>query len=320
MKKLIAVASGDWHLNWWAEFNEGGRRTQATMEIIKFLTDRASKLKVPLLFTGDLFHTPAGIHYKVMDLLPLLLWYFSWCKTYAITGNHDQGETNTNEHKSPSMIDLMSRLIPEKFQCIDNDMRGTPEFNIVGVPYHSRNIGFKESLKKAQKYKSDKKTILLIHSTLPGSKDPNGMEFDKMEGISRKDYIEIFKPFDLVLSGHIHKFKKLSEKVYMVGAPNQQRRSDSGCVMGYVEIYDDMSVRFKTIKTRKFKAIPDSGEVDDYHYWFKDSSPDHSEETEDMVEFSKDDSRETLAISYCKATGVKDKKKISALKNILIKN
>lgn len=55
----------------------------------------------------------------------------------------------------------------------------------------------------------------------------------------------------------------------MIGAPNQQRRTDKNCKLGYWKIYEDLSMEFVPLKGfPKFKDVESEEDIkDDGNYY-----------------------------------------------------
>ncbi len=153
------------------------------------------------------------------------------------------------------------------FHMIDWDTRYDKHFAVHGVPYINNNIGFKKAVERAaNRIDKTRFNILLIHSNLHKCVNEFGHELKANE--IPKDMEEFFKDFDLVLSGHIHKKQKLGSNIYMLGAPYQQNRGDTGGKMGYWLIYKDKPPKFKRIKLPEFKEIDEGEDIpDDGNYY-----------------------------------------------------
>lgn len=267
MKKLIALALGDLHFEDWKQFNEDGRRIDAHLSVWALLEEECIAEGVPLIFTGDLFHNPKHISNKLLaKVLPTLAQ--AEHLIIGIDGNHDQDSGSRIDNQPNSYFKTMSQAFPDTFKCINFSSYEIHGVVYHGVPYLTLNVGFEDYVKNIKLDKT-KKNVLVIHSDLPGAMDTNNMEVGSVHGISAQ-YSKVFKRFDLVLSGHIHKYQQLASNVYMVGAPLQQRRTDRNCEMGYVRIYDDLSIEFVEIEnTPKFKTYTDKPE-NEYDYWDKE--------------------------------------------------
>ena len=115
MKNIIALCSADWHFHNWKQFNEKLHRTYVTIGFMHHLFLRAQKLKVPIWFLGDLFHTPKGLTTKVITLFNYIMkgyiHEFDDVRVLGISGNHhiDQGESLYNFSYNALNIDLAYR-------------------------------------------------------------------------------------------------------------------------------------------------------------------------------------------------------------------
>lgn len=176
-------------------------------------------------------------------------------------------------------------------------------------------MGLSEYLKKL-KLDKNVKNILLLHTDYPGAKDTDGREVDSVENLN----VNILNRFDLVLCGHIHKPQRLSKKVYMIGAPNHQRRTDRGCKLGYWKIYSDLSMQFVHLKQfPKFVDVEsEEGIKDDGNYYTV-----LPKKTSNLVntnhKITKQLSKKALARKYLKEKGITEQDKKELLIDILKK-
>ncbi len=309
-KNLIALSASDFHFHDWKQYNSQGERTQITINILVELFERSHSEGIPILNSGDLFHTPKGLTTKTLKEFNLLMnnvsKHYPDSKMVGITGNHDGSYEN-------SLWGAVCAAFPKHLVNIDNGYISVNGINIYGLPYRKRNIGLVDNIKKLGE--DNGKKILLIHTELYGAPDPSGYEAVP-QNFSRKSYA-LFKAFDLVLAGHIHMHTKVKNNVYMVGAPNQQRKSDSGCKMGYLEIYDDFSVEFIPINAPEFKYYKEGEEKpDDYHFWVEIPKPKKMDKKSN-AEFSSKMKREEMAKRYAKEKGIKNPKYIRKLGELL---
>lgn len=306
-RKLIAISSSDWHFHNWKQFNENGERLEITKRIILKLFEEAHLKKVPILFSGDFFHTPTGISdelfYYILDFLKGLEDIFKDVRLLGISGNHDGKK---------SMFKTLSRIF-NNFICIDNQVEYINNIPVVGIPYIKRNKGLLDKIEKAKEYGG----ILLLHTELYGAPDPSG-HIVEPQNLPR-NLNALFKDFNLVLSGHIHKHTKICDNVYMVGAPNQQRKSDYGCEMGYLRIYDDFSVEFINLNMPRFRYY-NEGEprenTDDF--WIEIPKPKKVKRVSG-IGFKPTMDKTKMAKKYAKEMDIKSPKKINALIDILNK-
>lgn len=311
-RRIIALASSDWHFHNWKQFNENDERIYVTINFIFELFSKAQELNVPIIFPGDLFHTPKGLTTKTLYLFNMHLRgfveKFKGVKVYGISGNHEiDGQY--------SLFKAISYSFPEIFTCIDNAYVVLNGIKIIGIPYIYRNIGLIEKIEKASKMSGDK--ILLLHTELYGASDPSG--YEPIPQNLPRQLNALFKDFNLVLSGHIHKFSPIEKNIIMVGAPNQQRKSDADCEMGYLKIYDDFSIKFITYKSPQFRYFNEGETHEETNdFWIEIPKPKKLKKQSE-AEFKPTMDKITMAKRYAEETGIKNKRKVQALIDILQK-
>ena len=308
--ELLALAFGDLHLNEWKQFNEDHTRLYAGVDVLSYMNNLAQKKKVPLLFTGDLIHTDQHITNRLLqESLPILK---NMVNFYGIDGNHDQSEQNTNEYHSPSYFNTFSQVF-EGIHCLNFKTVELDKIVLHGIPYLTNNIGLKEAIADFKIIKG-KKNILLIHTDLHGAEDNNGMVIDSTSNIP-KDMDKFFSKFDLTLAGHIHKPQCLGDNIYMLGAPQQQRRTDKGSELGFWKVYANKVTFTPFNKYPEFKDYEGEEKPDDFNFWTKLPKKQKTEDND--YNFSAKIDKGKLASRYCKTKGISDKKKIRALKKQL---
>lgn len=330
MARPIALITSDWHIHDWKQFNKDDVRIDDNKLLIADMFLKAEELKLPIFFAGDLTHTPQALSVKTLDTymeffgLATAIKY----KLYGIPGNHDIYGTSYVNKPIFSTFNSFCRAFPSQLNNISfkavalND----PQLIVCGIPYITYNADFEKAVDRARHVTEQVaktrtsvfKKILLIHTDLHGALDPDGREVGTVENIPQ-NLGKFFKGFDKVFAGHIHKFGALwGDKVYMVGAPNQQRKSDSGCDMGYLLLYDDGTVKQVKTEYPEFRYYKEGDEIDDYHYWTKveESKVERKKKT---VGFSPTKDRSSLAKAYMKNEGVKSKRRLTELIDVLNK-
>jgi DNA repair exonuclease SbcCD nuclease subunit len=315
-KKIIALSISDIHIHKWKSHNEGMKRTKDTMKILQYVSNKAEELSVPVLCPGDLFHGEVG---------PILLSFVEdhWPSYFrenffAISGNHDQEEKSFVDSQQPSMVTYFHKK--GLLQCLDFEYRVLPDFFTYGIPYLTYNKGLLQAIENLAVSTSDNYyKILMIHTDLYGAKESDGREVGTVEGLPR-DMGKLFEPFDLVLCGHIHKPQEIIPgKVIMVGAPQQQRKSDADGEFGYWEIYSDFSYKFVPLDWPSKFMFYNEGDIpgDDYNYWIMNRAEGVGVVDEDTLEFSSKSSTTHLAKAFLTATGEKRYSYKKALINTL---
>lgn len=326
MRKLIGIASGDWHLNDWKQFNNDDRRIEVSDDFLLHILDKSHNLGVPILMTGDMFHTPDNLSNKILDhysgFFRKAITDYPNARILAITGNHDM---RLNDDGYYSYVKTFSKTFSPLIQCID--YKQTVIINdvvVCGIPYIKDNLGYQGQLKKHSSSYPGYKKILLTHTNMYGAKDPNGYEITEVPNIDR-NLGKTFKGFDLVLSGHIHLYSRLwKQKVYMVGAPYQQRTSDAGSIMGYMLVYDDLSTKFVYYKAPEF-IYYSKGDVDPegnpypdgFNYCIEKPKSNLRKDDKGSNLFSNVKDRSNLAKAYFKVKEIKNNRRLNLLINLL---
>jgi len=264
---MLALVFSDLHLHLWEQFS---KRFDAQLKVFEYLVKLADRNKCPILFSGDLFHTPKDIKNSLLGILiPFLKTTFKQypnVKIYAISGNHDQATENYIDKPSPSYIKTLSLIIPNII-CIDYKSVRIKDYVVYGIPYMTHNIGLEVEVKRITKIMDPKlHNILLTHTDFKGQKDTNGV----IVGQGKNFKEEIFNPFYAVFNGHIHKRGKLRDNIYSVGAPLQLRLSDKDSIFGFWMI-TKKDIRFRKIDfTPKYRLYKDISEINnDTDIWVK---------------------------------------------------
>lgn len=312
--KVIGIVFSDLHISEYTKFNQDNKRTLNNFRVLSLIKKVCLKYNCPAFFCGDFMHRP---EYISTSLDELIIDKFSELNRedkfniYGISGNHDLQKKNTVENQSPShwrnLCDRYSFL-----HNLDFGYHDFGKFRVIGIPYLDHNIGLNEYIKNIRIVKP---TILLLHTDYPGAKDTDGMEVGTVENLNTN----LLSKFKLVLIGHIHKPQRLGKKVYMVGAPIQQRRTDKNCKLGYWEIYDDFSMAFKSLKGfPKFIDVQNEDEIkDDGNYYTVIASKSGVMEVEDTPRITRELSKKSMVRRYLKAKGIKDKDKKSILLKVI---
>lgn len=318
MKKKVAfIAFSDIQIEDWKQHSHNHSRLYDNGKILETIRNQCKRYKVPALFCGDLFDNPHFLSNLVLNTA------FSWLSLYhkeevnilGIPGNHDQCDQNSNTHCSPNYFSLLSKTYPWI-----KDVSFAPErmgnYIITGIPFLTNNKGFEDLVRREYRkvQSAPQRKILLIHTDLPGAVDTNGREIES-HGM-KWNLKKIFKGWDLVLSGHIHKPQKIRSNILMVGATHQQRVSDSGTDMGYWLIYEDLTFKFIKLDMPQFKYLAYGVEKPNDHHFYIEEQKNPVKELEDKYNFNTT-IPEKLSKSYCKAKGIKSKKKRTLLTKYL---
>lgn len=318
-RELLALVFSDLHLNLWAKFNEGNTRTKNGFDVIETLCKESQKHKdIPILFCGDMFHKPENIDQELAlmakSFFDGLVDKYPRQRIYCIEGNHDLKKVNTIGSINQGWISLFQNHV---INVIGPNVRLNIgpfcDFEVHGVPYIDHNVGLSEYLKNMRLDKYFKH-ILLLHTDYPGAKDTDDRRIDSVENLN----LNTLSRFDLVLCGHTHKPQKLGKKVYMIGAPMHQRRTDRDCDMGYWKIYTDLSMKFVHLsKYPRFIDVESEEDIkDDGNYYTVLPSKLNLPEVVSH-KITKQLSKKKLAHRCMKQQGINDKVKEDLLVKIL---
>lgn len=309
MAELLFIAFSDLHISDWGRFES---RTDTAFKILRKLQKKAMRKRVPLVHTGDLFDRPDKMSNGLMARITKEFTNIFLENMYCISGNHScdtitRVNPDTGDGEIPrSWEQYFSKCFPW-IKPLDFRMRLLKDnFVLWGVPYLDHNIGLTQYLSRVT-VNNGKKNILLLHTDYPGAKDTNGIEVGSSENINTN----LINKFDLVLCGHIHKPQRLSKKVYMLGAPYQQRRTDKDCEMGYWEVYDDLTLKFKPLKRYpKFIDVDSEEDIkDDGNYYTVVKKPIDTQQSQQETKVTTDLSKTKMVKTYLKEIGVNDKEK-----------
>lgn len=322
-RKPLFLAFSDFHTAKWKQFNDNNGRTCQPHKIMLILKQKCIDLGINLmLFPGDWNDHPKHMDNEVMEVNASIAGILNYNEIdiVGIDGNHDFSRVNSIQKDVKGFFNHLQHL-NKHFICVNFESYDTPETRIHGIPYINGNADYKKALKeRIKQLHKTKKNILLIHRDLPGAVEPNGIQIGEMD--DQKTLKKLFRKFDLVLSGHIHKpqkIKKLGSHVYMLGATNQQRRSDMGTRMGYWIGYSDMSMEFMDLHQPEFKYYKDGEEPgNSYDYWIK-LPPERNLEVGNNSngKFKSNQKRDVLVKNYLKVKGIKNKKKLHLLMDLI---
>ena len=92
----------------------------------------------------------------------------------------------------------------------------------------------------------------------------------------------------------------IRDRIYMVGAPLQQRRTDRNCKLGYWKIYEDFSMEFKPFKGfPKFVDVSSEDEIkDDGNYYTVIASKSRVVAVEDAPQITRELTKKTMVRRY----------------------
>lgn len=314
-KRVIGIAFSDLHIGEFAKFNTNNQRTLNHFRVLFLIKDICKKYNCPAFFTGDFMHKPeyitSSLEEIMLDQLDKLKPEYDF-SIYGISGNHDMVDNNSKERPSPShWRNLCNRY--HFFHNLDFNYHDFGDFRVYGIPYLDHNKGLDDAVRDVIKDSAGKPIILLLHTDYPGARDTDGIEVGTVENLN----INLLSKVKLTLIGHIHKPQRLGKKVYMVGAPLQQRRTDRNCKLGYWKIYSDFTAKFVAFNEfPRFIDVESEDQIqDDGNYYTVISKSRPEEETQVQTRITRSMSKRRVVSRYLRNKGIKDKEK----KQILVK-
>jgi DNA repair exonuclease SbcCD nuclease subunit len=312
-KDIAFIAFSDIQVEDWKRFSTNHSRLHYCYTAMDTIGGVAKKHGVPVLFAGDFFDNAKTLtNYLITNTFKAFHRNFRELPFIAISGNHDQSESNTIAHKSPSHLDLYNFAF-SSFSLIDGGYVDLDQYRVHGIPYLKDNVGFVEMVKKARKaLHAEKPNILLVHTDFHNIKYNLKRASSTVENLPRR-LNKLFKGFDLILSGHIHAPSIIRHNIVMLGATNHQRTSDMGVKMGYWIIYKDLTYSFVELNLPEFKQGEDQK---DGHFYLPKTL--HKKDEGELVQgkFETLDVKK-LAKRYLKETNTNSKKKLKALQEYL---
>jgi len=275
----IAVVTGDWHLHKFKNFNANDQRLLMPLECVKRIDRDAQRLGVPILFLGDLLHTPESVETETNIWVRAVMESME-SQVFYISGNHDQSRENTFLKPSPSHCYAFfwnDNFKSTEYQAANIKVKNLNlNLQLCGIPYSKRNSELEPWIKEFSRPKDDDLIrIVMIHADIPQAEHENGYMVEEVDNVHSNFLSRILKndKIDLVVGGHIHKPQLLNRKVLLAGAPYQQRTSDMGLKMGYWVLYwstkhERVIPEFVDCEMPEFKMIDSLDNLpDDYHFY-----------------------------------------------------
>ena len=205
-----------------------------------------------IVFGGDLYDVSYAPPIEVVNEITASfadeLAQYSDINVYAISGNHDFASTNRFEQGCTSSGESALKHLFfsfDNFHFMDWDQSFNCGDNlIVGVPWFRIPADFEKYLDTLlvsdtfQKHKGKK--VLVIHQT-PKGVLPDCAPYDVDPADDR------FSWFDLVLCGHVHERKHLSDKFILGGSVMQHNFGEGGQDKGFWIVDSDAKASFVPI-------------------------------------------------------------------------
>ena len=312
--KLRAIVFSDLHIHDHKKFSS---RLDTAFKVLDIISEKCEAYNIPAIHCGDLLHVPEKMSQYLFSRVVTEFKELnsrSW-DLYTISGNHTISQIN----KIGQPVSSWENILATQFKflhTLDYKRVHLKNFYIYGIPYIDHNIGLDSYIKGLNLVGGSRsKHILLLHTDYPGARDTDGSEVGTSENLN----VNLLNKFDLVLIGHIHLAQRLSKKVYMVGAPYQQRRTDKEAKMGYWELYSDLSMKFIDLSDKfpKFIDVESDEEVKEDGNYYTVISKKVETSVKQVNKISKKLSKKKVIRRYLKEKGITDTKKESILLDII---
>ena len=232
-----AIVFSDWHIHDYKNFSNNVNRLQNCLNVLGDLGQFCDEYDIKIiLFAGDIFDSHKALLTNVVnETAKAFTTFFTErpdVKFYAITGNHDQSTKNLIEKPAVSALEHLATFFPDNFILIDDIIVEVEnEVWVEGVPYYEFPEHFQQRLNEITKkaVKTGGFRYLMIHQTpegignkmIPTDCDPNDV---------------LFRAYNKVFCGHIHKRQQLTKDFHIVGSPIHRDMGDVGEKKGFYVI------------------------------------------------------------------------------------
>lgn len=234
-------------------------------EMLQGLVQAIKEHKVQLLLLGGDIYDRSLPPKEAVELLSNFLSQLCigmGLRVVMIPGNHDSAERLSYASDLLSGMGLYIGLVDQKISKIEFD-----EVDIYALPYvdrakinHLHQEKFK-SLEEAMAHHlsfleldRDKYNIMLSHHYVLGDKplEESDSERPLFMGSTENLSTDLFKDFDYVALGHIHKAQSLAHNIRYSGSPMKYSKSEVGRQPGYIIIdTKEKSSNFYSLKLSK---------------------------------------------------------------------
>lgn len=218
----------DLHAHNYKSFDSNGSRLNNAVQVIRDVFNKSNAQGVDtIFFGGDLFHLhkmiPTVVENALISVFGEMFKKYPNTTLYAITGNHDFEKKNLFVNLSATANGALKHLsqIFDNFRLLDGltTTQHGSGVTISGVPYYDYKEHFIQAVNDTrERLDPNEFNILLTHQT------PSGLIDFPIE--SDTDPTNDYNGFDLVLNGHIHTRRQLTEKYFLIGSPLAQNFSD----------------------------------------------------------------------------------------------
>lgn len=284
----------DLHAHNYKAFDENGSRLRNSVGVIDRVADYAIQNDIKyILFAGDLFHQQKKLPTEVVNAVSNTFSEYDvdFVNWYAISGNHDYSNKNLLDKQGTSALQYLSDVIGN-FELLDYKMVYLDGINVHGVPYFNYKEDF-VSFVNSIKLGSIGLNILMCHQT------PKMIDFPIAYDFEVND--PMFDKFDLILNGHIHTRRFLSEKFYQIGVPLAQHFDDGNEENGFT-VFDTDDLYNPEFVSLDFPIFSRGDKKEDGNYYKKKAAIEQVQII-NSTEFLTTVSEKELIKNYCSEIG-----------------
>lgn len=198
-----------------------------------------------IILGGDIFTNRSGQPLNVLKVFQQVLNIFNRSKlqVYAIPGNHDKTDSNSDE----SYLDLYD----DQMTVFDNPE--AIEINSVMyyfMPYFGHEVWVEKYGELVSSFdKNHPCNIMITHFAFDGVRNNDGTE---VQSDFKNSKLEIF---DKVLVGHYHNASKIGKNIYYTGSAYQNNYGESVEDKGFTLIYKDGTLQTVRSKFPKYLKV-----------------------------------------------------------------
>jgi exonuclease SbcD len=242
MKYPIAIISNDWHLK---EDN-----IQQVMNLMYQKVELARETGCrKLCILGDVFHSRKGQSQQVLNAFRNIIKDILTCdhrEVYCIAGNHDKTDAESPQSFLTPFSDMKHFSLIDRLDVCYADSK----VFIVAAPYFKEEMFIcdLENEKWIDVTAKGRKKVLFTHIAFNGSVNNDGTTIEN--SINKN----LFKKFDLVLSGHYHNAQRVYDSVFHLPSICQNNFGEDE-TKGFTILYDDLSMDFHQADFKQYKTI-----------------------------------------------------------------
>ena len=210
INKILVI--GDIHLSSNLKYADyvNDRRVAERKEILDFIVDNAKDCS-KVVFLGDLFHNRLNSSELIREMVEFLE-RFDKQELFILAGNHDKISVDK------TTLDFLSEIKNHNWHVITNGLTTIGDYDF--LPYMiAPELGTKDYKEASKKIVKDLKgnKILFCHHAISGTETSSGAVTDLFDEVVL-DRSALEKKYDLIIAGHIHQHRKLSEKTIVTGS------------------------------------------------------------------------------------------------------